>query len=54
MSYEQIVNLVSQVGFPILVAAYLLLRMETILKKQGELLERLVQKMEAALERAKR
>lgn len=37
MTYDQIVNLISQVGFPIVVAGYLLFRMErklSVLEKE--------------------
>lgn len=42
MDYEQIVKLISQVGFPIVVAGYLLFRMDHTLRALVEKIERLV------------
>lgn len=42
MSYEQVVALVKDAGFPIFVAGYLLLRMETTLRELLVKIERLV------------
>lgn len=46
MSYEEGVRLVSQVGFPIVVAGYLLVRMEWTLRDLVAKIERLVAAVE--------
>ena len=47
MSYEQIVSLVKDLGFPIFVAGYLLLRQERTLREFTKELNRLVCSVEA-------
>lgn len=47
MSYEELVRLVGQVGFPIAVAGYLLVRMERTLKELVRQIERLVTVVES-------
>ena len=43
MSYDQLVQLISQVGFPIVVAAYLLIRTDKLLRETTTALKELTQ-----------
>lgn len=47
MSYDEIVRLLGQVGFPIVVAGYLLMRMERTLRELVAQIERLVTLLES-------
>lgn len=47
MTYDEIVRLLGQVGFPIVVAGYLLMRMERTLRELVAQIERLITLVEA-------
>lgn len=47
MTYDEIVRLLGQVGFPIVVAGYLLVRMERTLRELVAQIERLITLVES-------
>lgn len=43
--YKEIINLITNVGFPIVVAIYLLIRMENKIEKLTSIIEKLANKL---------